>query len=135
MRSMNSFANRSLVTLVLVHAATSLLHFVHNAVFLADYPNMPTWLSPIGIYGVWLAQASIGMLGLLLRLRGRSIGLVLIGIYALTGLAGMDHYTLAPMSAHTIAMNATIWLETATGIALLALVARVTFTNGLRTHP
>jgi hypothetical protein len=45
---------------------------------------------------------------------------VLIAIYAVLALGGLDHYTLAPMSAHTLAMNATIWLETATGIALLA---------------
>jgi hypothetical protein len=30
---------------------------------------------------------------------------------------------LAPMSAHTMAMNATIWLEFATGMLLLVFVA------------
>ena len=120
---MNSIANRSLIALVLVHTATSLLHFVHNAVFLEDYPNMPVWISPAGVYAVWLAEAAIGAAGALLWIRGRVVGLALIAIYAVLGLGGLDHYTLAPMSAHTIAMNATIWLETATGIALLALVA------------
>lgn len=120
---MNMIANRSLLALVLVHAAASLLHFVHNAAFLADYPNMPVWISPAGIYGVWLAEAAIGAAGLVLFLRGRIVGLVLIAVYAVLGLAGLDHYTLAPMSAHTLAMNATIWLETATGIILLAFVA------------
>jgi hypothetical protein len=38
------------------------------------------------------------------------------------GLAGLDHYTLAPISAHTLAMNATIWLETATAIILLGCI-------------
>lgn len=115
--------NRALLSLVLVHAAASLLHFAHNATYLADYPNMPTWLSPIGVYAVWLAEAAVGACGVVLLLRGRSAGLLLIGIYALLGFAGLDHYTLAPISAHTLAMNATIWLETATAIALLALVA------------
>lgn len=115
---MNS-TNRALLTLVLAHAAASLLHFAHNATYLADYPNMPTWISPMGVYAVWLAEAAVGACGVILLLRGRSAGLVLIAIYALLGLAGLDHYTLAPISAHTIAMNATIWLETATGIALL----------------
>ena len=118
------FTNRALLTLVLVHTAASLLHFVHNATYLADYPNMPAWISPMGVYGVWLAEAAVGACGVMLLLRGRSAGLVLIAIYAVFGLAGLDHYTLAPMSAHTIAMNATIWLETATGIALLALVGK-----------
>jgi hypothetical protein len=119
---MNSAANRWLAALVLMHAAASLVHFVHNATFLDDYPNMPAWLSPAGIYGAWLAEAAIGVLGVLLLLRGRRAGLVLIVIYALLGLGGLDHYTLAPVSAHTLAMNATIWLETATATALLVCV-------------
>ena len=120
---MNIAANRSLLALVLVHAGASLVHFAHNATFLADYPNMPAWLSPAGVYAVWLAQAAIAAVGVLLLLRGRPMGLVLIAIYAVLGFAGLDHYALAPMSAHTAAMNATIWLETATGILLLVVVA------------
>jgi hypothetical protein len=119
---MSIVANRPLLALVLVHAAASLLHFVHNATFLADYPNMPGWLSPAVVYGVWLAEAAIGAAGVLCLLRGRMVGLLLIASYAVLGLGGLDHYTLAPMSAHTFAMNATIWLETATGILLLAFV-------------
>src|SRR4030095_7883810 len=99
-----SSTNRALITLVLVHAAASLLHFVHNAAYLADYPNMPAWISPVGIYGAWFAEAAIGGLGVLLLSRGRRGGLVLIAIYALLGLGGLDHYTLAPVSAHTLAM-------------------------------
>jgi hypothetical protein len=120
---MNSLPNRSLLALVLVHAAASLLHFVHNATFLADYPNMPAWITPGGVYAVWLGEAAIGAAGVILFLRGRTlIGLALIAIYAVLGLGGLDHYTLASISAHTLAMNATIWLETATGIVLLVFV-------------
>ena len=108
-----------------MHAAASLVHFVHNAAYLADYPNMPAWISPAGIYGVWLAEAAVGALGVLLMLRGRSVGLVLIALYAVLGLGGLDHYTLAPISAHTLAMNATIWLETATAIVLLGCIGGV----------
>lgn len=116
--------NGTLIALVLAHAAASLLHFVHNAAFLGDYPNMPAWISPAGIYGAWLAEAAIGALGVLLCWRGRSAGLVLIAVYALLGLGGLDHYTLAPVSAHTVAMNATIWLETGTAVALLGWIGR-----------
>lgn len=120
---MNIAANPSLLALVLVHAGASLVHFAHNATFLAAYPNMPAWLSPAGVYAVWLAQAAIAAVGVLLLLRGRPIGLALIAVYAVLGFAGLDHYVLAPMSAHTAAMNATIWLETATGMLLLVFVA------------
>jgi len=47
---------------------------------------------------------------------------VLIALYAVLGFAGLDHYTLAPISAHTLAMNATIWLETATAVLLLGCI-------------
>lgn len=120
---MNIAANRTLLALVLMHAAASLAHFVHNATFLANYPNMPGWISPAGVYAVWLAQAAIGAAGLLLFLRGRALGLALIAIFAVLGFAGLDHYVLAPMSAHTAGMNATIWLEMTTGMILLAFVA------------
>ena len=120
---MNSLPNRSLLVLVLVHAAASLMHFVHNATFLADYPNMPVWITPAGVYGAWLAEAAVGAAGAWLFLRGRMIGLGLIAIFAVLGFGGLDHYMLAPISAHTVAMNATIWLETATGALLLAFAA------------
>jgi hypothetical protein len=32
-----------------VFLACSLVHFVHNAEFLADYPNMPAWLKRAGV--------------------------------------------------------------------------------------
>ena len=120
---MNTTSKRILLVLLSMHAAASLLHFVHNATFLADYPNMPGWISPGGIYAVWLGEAAIGAAGVWMFLRGRMIGLALIAIYAVLGFGGLDHYTLAPISAHTVAMNATIWLETTTGMILLGFVA------------
>jgi hypothetical protein len=124
MSRMNTSPNRSLLALVLVHAMASLVHFVHNATFLADYPNMPTWITPGGVYAAWLGEAAIGAAGVILFLRGpTAIGLALIAIYAVLGFGGFDHYTLAAISAHTLAMNLTIWLEAATGLALLAYTA------------
>jgi hypothetical protein len=127
MTAMNSTANRWLVMILVLHAAASLLHFVHNAAFLDEYPNMPAWISPAGIYAVWFAEAAVGALGAMLLLRGRRVGLLLIAIYAVLGFGGLDHYTLAPVSAHTLAMNATIWLETATAVLLLVCAVRVSF--------
>ena len=121
MRDMSSTRNRILLALVLSHAVASLVHFVHNATFLADYPNMPDWITPGGVYAAWLAEAAVGAAGVILFLRGRNmIGLALIALYAVLGFGGLDHYTLASISEHTLAMNATIWLETATGLLLLA---------------
>src|SRR5262245_62177073 len=137
MSRMNTLPKRSLLVLVLVHAIASLVHFVHNATFLADYPNMPEWITPGGVYAAWLAEVAIGAAGAVLFLRGRTmLGLALIATYSVLGFGGLDHYTLASISAHTLAMNATIWLETATGLVLLAfaltaMTARTGFRRGL----
>ena len=111
--------------LLLLYVAASLLHFVHNAEYLADYPNLPTWLSRADVYLVWLALAAIGAAGwALYRFGQRLAGLLLIGTYAAFGFDGLLHYTRAPLAAHTQAMNFTIWFEVfAAGLLLTAVVA------------
>ena len=106
--------------LLLLYVAASLLHFVHNAEYLADYPNLPTWLSRADVYLVWLALAAIGAAGwALYRFGQRLAGLLLIGTYAAVGFDGLLHYTRAPLAAHTQAMNFTIWFEVAAAALLL----------------
>jgi hypothetical protein len=108
----------------LVYAAASLFHYVHNATFLADYPNLPTWLSRSQIYGSWLAVMAIGVTGfVLVRRRSRIIGPAMLAGYGLIGLDGLAHYAVAPPSAHTLAMNAGILGEAATAIVLVTAIA------------
>jgi hypothetical protein len=117
-----------LLPLMLVYGAASLLHFVHNAVYLNAYPNLPAWLTASGVIGAWLVVAGVGTLGYLCYSRvSRIPGLALIAVYALFGFAGLDHYAVAPVSAHSVAMNMTILLEVAFALALLAYVARCAF--------
>jgi hypothetical protein len=109
---------------MLIYGAASLLHFLHNAVYLRDYPNLPLWLSAGGVMGAWMIVAGTGLAGYLLYSRvTRAGGLITIAVYAALGLAGLDHYTVAPVSAHTLAMNLTILLEAATAVGLLVCVA------------
>jgi hypothetical protein len=117
-------ATKALTFLLLAYAAASLLHYAHNAEFLADYPNMPAWLSRNGIYAAWLALSAFGVAGYLLFRRGyRLAGLLVLGVYAVAGFDGLTHYSLAPASAHSATMNATIWLEAGTAALLLIAVA------------
>jgi len=114
----------ALLPLMLIYGAASLLHFIHNAVYLHDYPNLPVWLTAGGVIAAWLVVAGTGVLGYLLYSRvSRVAGLVTIATYAAFGLAGLDHYTVASISAHTLTMNVTILLEAATAVVLLACVA------------
>ena len=120
-----------LLPLILIYGAASLLHFLHNAVYLRDYPNLPLWLTAGGVMGAWMIVAGTGLVGYLLYSRvTRAGGLTMIAVYAAFGLAGLDHYTVAPVSAHTVAMNLTILLEVATAAGLLVCVALSAFSPG-----
>jgi hypothetical protein len=104
-----------------LYCLAALIHFTHNAEFLADYPNMPKWITRGGVYFVWAAEALIGLLGALLLWRGftRS-GVLLLMFYAALGFDGLLHYSLAPIAAHTFAMNFTIWSEVIAGALVIA---------------
>ena len=51
----------ALLPLMLVYGAASLLHFIHNALYLRDYPNLPAWLTSGGVIAAWLVVAAVGM--------------------------------------------------------------------------
>jgi hypothetical protein len=115
---------RALLILFLVYAGASLLHYAHNAEFLADYPNMPAWLSRAKVYAAWLGVTTLGLIGYVFVRRGyRIAGLSVLAVYAALGFNGLGHYSLAPLSAHTPLMNLTIWLEAASAALLLIAVA------------
>jgi hypothetical protein len=117
-----------LFALLAIYCAASLIHFVHNAQFIAEYPNLPAWLTSSKVYVAWIAVTSVGAAGIALAISGRRVpGLILIAAYAALGFAGLDHYTRAPLSAHTLAMNATIAFEVAAAAALLAVSVTLLF--------
>jgi hypothetical protein len=121
---MNSRRDTVLLPLMLIYGAASLLHFFHNAVYLHDYPNLPAWLTSGGVWAAWLVVAATGVVGYwIYSRRSRAGGLLLIAVYAAFGLAGLDHYTVAPVAAHSVAMNLTILLEAVTAVVLLVNVA------------
>jgi hypothetical protein len=104
-----------------LYAAATLLHFAHNAQYLAQYPNLPTSWSRGEVYAAWCCVMAFGLLGYGLYARGHlSLGLTLMGLYAVLGFGGLLHYTRAPMHDHSVMMNVTIWAEAATATLLLA---------------
>lgn len=115
---------RMLLALLLIYGAASLIHFVHNAEFIAEYPNLPPSWARADVYLAWIAMTLVGIAGWFLVSRGYLMaGLMLLAIYAALGLDSLGHYVLAPFSRHTLAMNATILLEvTAAGLVLVEVV-------------
>src|SRR5688572_23195577 len=95
-----------LLLLAAAYCIASLVHFIHNAEYLTEYPNLPGWLSRSKVYATWLGINALGAVGLLVA-RGTysAVGFVLVAVYAALGFDGLLHYTLAPVSSHTIAMN------------------------------
>jgi hypothetical protein len=110
--------------LLLLYLAASLLHFIHNAEYAGDYPNLPDWITRNSTYLTWVGITCVGVFGYVLYLRRRFVlGLTLLALYAVAGIDGLLHYTLAPMSDHTHAMNFTIWFEVVVASILLAYLA------------
>lgn len=112
------------VALLLVYGTASLVHFTHNAEFLAEYPNMPAWLSRSTIYAAWTGITTIGACGYWLLRRGYRIpGLCVIAAYAALGFDSLAHYVVAPFEHHSAAMHWTIGFEVAAAALLLTTVA------------
>ena len=121
-----------LSALLIIYCAASLIHFVHNAEFVSEYPNLPVWITRSRVYLAWLAVTAVGAAGVvLLRLGLRSPGLLLVAGYAALGFAGLDHYWVAPVAAHSLAMNATIWGEVAAA-AVLFVAAGVSLVRAVQ---
>jgi hypothetical protein len=115
--------SKALLWVMISYLATSLLHFAHNAEYLADYPNLPAWLSRSQVYVAWLCITALGILGYILYRRARHLtGLAVLALYAVLGFDGLLHYSRAPFTAHTMAMNLTIWSEVVAAGLLLIIV-------------
>ena len=115
-----------LLILLIIYGIASFVHFIHNAEFLSEYPNLPTSWSRLGIYVAWLALTIPGIVGWFLLIRGfPRLGLLLLVIYALLGMDSLGHYMLAPISEHTLAMNTTIMSEVTAATLVLVEAIRL----------
>jgi hypothetical protein len=112
--------------LFVLYAAASLLHFTHNAEYLAQYPHLPASWTRADVYLAWCGVTAVGLLGFVLYRSGyRRFGLTVLAIYGALGFAGLLHYSRAPVAHHSAAMNVTIWAEVAAAAVFLIDLARV----------
>lgn len=130
--------NNALTIVLLVYALTSLIHFSHNAEYLTDYPNLPESWTRAGVYWAWVGMTAVGLAGWMLIWRGqRRWGMPLLVIYAFLGLDSLGHYVVAPVSQHSLVMNATILAEvSAATLVLIVIVWQVAVgRSSLTRHP
>ena len=112
-----------LLTLLILHMAASLWHHIHNGQFADEYPNMPTRFPVWIAYVAWTVTTTVGLAGYYWVCNGRRLlGFGAMALYAAYGLLAFGHYTMAPMSAHSFVMNATILAEALTAALLLGTV-------------
>jgi hypothetical protein len=112
--------HRRLNWLMLAFAVASLIHFTHNAEFIADYPGLPKNWTTNGVYGAWLVMTLFGLIAWwLTHTKFKAVGLILVMLYAVCGLDSLGHYWVAPIHAHQTMMNVTIFLEVFCALVLL----------------
>ena len=122
---------RLLAILSLLYFLASLVHFIHNAEFIALYPGLPESWTRVGVYLAWMGLTAVGVSGWIFLKKGFHItGLILLLVYAMLGIDSLGHYVVASMGEHTLAMNVTILLEViAAGLvffeALRLLIKRI----------
>jgi hypothetical protein len=120
------FACQIMPWLFALYAGASLLHFAHNAEFLAQYPSLPPSWTRADVYLAWCCSTAIGLLGYGVYRRGfRRTGLTLLAFYGSLGFDGLLHYTRAPIAHHSAAMNFTIWVEVVAAAAFLISLGSV----------
>jgi hypothetical protein len=108
------------ILLVAAYFFTSLGHFAHNAEFICEYPNLPTWLTRAKVYAAWLAITCVGLVGfILIKNKLTTAGLLLVATYAALGFDGLGHYAVAPIELHTFGANVTILSEVVAAALLL----------------
>jgi hypothetical protein len=113
-------ASQTLPWILILYAAATLLHFAHNAEYLAQYPNLPASWSRADVYVTWFCLTALGAVGYVLYLRDhRRFGLTFLALYAGLGFGGLLHYTRASIAHHSAIMNVTIWTEAAAAALVL----------------
>ena len=110
---------------VVAHFATTLAHFVHNAVMLCRYPGLPESWTPFCILASWFLLAGPGLAGWILLDRGKmGPAASAFNVFGILGFAGLLHFLFAPPGDHSTAMLAAIGAEAFTGAGLLLTAAR-----------
>jgi len=111
------FVQRALVGVGLI---ASFVHFLDNALDIADYPE-PSWITPAGVIITWLIISPIALVALSRKSRDFVFSSS-AAIYSLILLSGVLHYFYASSMKIPLRIHLTVLSEAITGAALLITI-------------
>ncbi|EKE72998.1 hypothetical protein [Gallaecimonas xiamenensis] len=113
---------RALKWLVLATFLSSILHYLDNMLFFADYPE-PVWINTHMIDLFWVLMTPLAPLGYLWVKWGRyRAGTLLLAVYGLCNMLTLGHYRFAPFTSISTKIHLFILLEALLGGLLVAWV-------------
>jgi hypothetical protein len=116
-------AVRILSGIFAIAVVVSIIHYTDNYVNYHDYPQSRTLPNPSAalVLGAWFAFTAAGLAGYLhFRRRPSDLALVLLAIYAGSGLVGIGHYLVPGAASMPWWRQAHVCLDITCGIAMFS---------------
>ncbi|MCG9756229.1 hypothetical protein L1D40_13515 [Shewanella insulae] len=108
--------------LLLATFLSSILHYVDNILFFADYPE-PVWINPSMVDLFWFFMTPLAPLGYLQLRRGNlHLSVSLLVLYGLSNMLTLGHYNYAPLMSIDSKIHLFILLEAVLGALVVAYV-------------
>jgi hypothetical protein len=114
---------RALSWIFAVAVLVSIVHYTDNYVNYHDYPQPRTGPNPSAalVLGAWFPLTAAGLTGyLLFRRRPSNLALVLLAIYAGSGLIGIGHYLVPGATSMPWWRQAHVCLDITCGITVVS---------------
>ena len=115
----------------------SVVHYIDNTVRFDDYTGGKDGLITQAMIPIsWVLFTAAGIAGYrALKVGNRGLGGSLLGVYSVSGLIGIFHYTSVSPSDFSPFQNTFIGLDFLAGLAVFVLAVRIVTTKGTVSRP
>lgn len=108
-------------------------HCVHNAEYLAYYPNLPEAWTHEMVYLAWMGLTVVGLAVVPFYMLSLGVlAALFLALYGLLGLSGLSHYSLGALEEHTLVANLLIMFQVLSGLVLAVRAVRETIKQAHR---